>query len=45
MFATDSFMNAEMAYREERARQDWGTRPTRRRRSTTTDKGSNTDDE
>jgi hypothetical protein len=25
MFATDSFINAEVSYREERIRKDWGT--------------------
>ncbi|WP_457205943.1 hypothetical protein [Nocardioides sp. P5_C9_2] len=25
MFITDSFVNAEVSYREERARKDWGT--------------------
>ena len=25
MFATDSFINAEVSYREERLRKDWGT--------------------
>ena len=25
MFTTDSFINAEISYREERLRKDWGT--------------------
>jgi hypothetical protein len=38
MFATDSFINAEVSYREERIRKDWGTfgkRAARRTRRTT----------
>jgi hypothetical protein len=27
MFATDSFMNAEVTYREARVRRDWSARP------------------
>jgi hypothetical protein len=31
MFSTDSFIDAEVRYRAERARRDWGTRPSRRK--------------
>ena len=37
MFTTDSFINAEVSYREERLRKDWGTfgrRAARRTRAT-----------
>lgn len=37
MFATDSFMNAELAYRESRVRRAWGTRRSVRRASTPTE--------
>jgi hypothetical protein len=33
MFAMDSFINAEVTYREERARKDWGTIGRRARRA------------
>ena len=33
MFATDSFINAEVAYRGERIHQDWGRLTRRGRRS------------
>jgi hypothetical protein len=34
MFTTDSFINAEVTYREERLRKDWGTFGRRARRRT-----------
>lgn len=39
MFATDSFINAEVRYRTERLRKDWGTfgRGAARRTRTSTD--------
>ncbi|WP_268790693.1 hypothetical protein [Nocardioides sp. Soil777] len=33
MFATDSFINAEVSYRNERLRKDWGTFGRRARRA------------